>query len=99
REKKPLLVGSFYGTLPDAKDHAEAAILRLKERSLKRKAPLSKKYTKKIRLSRPSRPRKNIIHAVRFSARMSTRRSKARLPPHQRALVRWDGGVDRSVFS
>jgi hypothetical protein len=26
REKKPLLVGSFYGTLPDAKENAEAAI-------------------------------------------------------------------------
>ena len=36
REKKPLLVGSFYGTLPDAKENAEAAILRLKERSRKR---------------------------------------------------------------
>jgi hypothetical protein len=41
-EKKPLLVGSFFGTLPDAKEHAEAAILRLKERSVKRKAPSSK---------------------------------------------------------
>jgi hypothetical protein len=28
REKKPLLVGSFYGTLPDAKENAEAAIFR-----------------------------------------------------------------------
>jgi len=36
REKKPLLVESFYGTLPDAKENAEAAILRLKERSGKR---------------------------------------------------------------
>ena len=36
REKNPLLVGSFYGTLPDAKENAEAAILRLKERSRKR---------------------------------------------------------------
>jgi hypothetical protein len=41
-EKKPLLVGSFYGTLPDAKETAEAAILRVKERSRKRKAPSSK---------------------------------------------------------
>ena len=32
REKKPVLVGSFYGALPDAKKHAEAAITRLKER-------------------------------------------------------------------
>jgi len=29
REKKPVLVGSFYGTLPDAKKHAGAAISRL----------------------------------------------------------------------
>jgi len=29
REKKPLLAGSFYGTLPDAKKHAGAAISRL----------------------------------------------------------------------
>jgi hypothetical protein len=29
REKKPLLVGSFYGALPDAKKHAGAAISRL----------------------------------------------------------------------
>jgi hypothetical protein len=42
REKKPLLVGSFYGTLPDAKGNAEAAILRLKERARKHKAPPSK---------------------------------------------------------
>ena len=41
-EKKPLLVGSFYGTLAEAKEHAEAAISRLKERSRKRKAPLPK---------------------------------------------------------
>jgi hypothetical protein len=42
REKKPVLVGSFYGTLPDAKENAEAAIFRLKERTRKRKAPPSK---------------------------------------------------------
>jgi hypothetical protein len=42
REKKPLLVGSFYGTLQDAKEHAEAAISRLKERTRKFKAPPSK---------------------------------------------------------
>ena len=42
REKKPLLVGSFYGTLQDAKEHAEAAISRLKERTRKPKAPPSK---------------------------------------------------------
>ena len=42
REKKPVLVGSFYGTLPDAKKNAEAAIFRLKERTRKRKAPPSK---------------------------------------------------------
>jgi hypothetical protein len=42
REKKPLLVGSFYGTFEDAKGHAEAAILRLKERARKRKASPSK---------------------------------------------------------
>jgi hypothetical protein len=41
-EEKPLLVGSFYGTLPQAKEHAEAAILRLKERTRKRKVPPSK---------------------------------------------------------
>jgi hypothetical protein len=38
REKKPLLVGSFYGTLPDAKEGAEAAMLRLKGRSRKNRA-------------------------------------------------------------
>jgi hypothetical protein len=42
REKKPLLVGSFSGTLDDAKEHAEAAILRLKQRAQKRKASPSK---------------------------------------------------------
>ena len=42
REKKPVLVGTFYGTLPDAKKNAEAAIFRLKERTRKRKAPPSK---------------------------------------------------------
>jgi len=42
REKKPLLVGSFYGTLPDAKGNTKAAILRLKERARKHKAPPSK---------------------------------------------------------
>jgi len=42
KEKKPLLVGSFYGALPDAKKHAEAAISRLRERIQKHKTPLSK---------------------------------------------------------
>ncbi len=40
REKKPLAVDSFYGSLADAKEHAEAAILRLKERTQKRNTPL-----------------------------------------------------------
>jgi hypothetical protein len=38
REKKPLLVGSFYGALADAKAHAEAAISRIKERTRKQRA-------------------------------------------------------------
>jgi hypothetical protein len=38
QEKKPLLVGSFYGPLADAKEHANAAISRLKERAQKPKA-------------------------------------------------------------
>jgi hypothetical protein len=42
KEKKPLLVGSFYGALPDAKKHAEAAISRLRESIQKHKTPLSK---------------------------------------------------------
>src|SRR5262249_46057736 len=33
--EKPLSVGSFYGTLPEAKEHAEAAISRLKARNRK----------------------------------------------------------------
>ncbi|HEX3340795.1 MAG TPA: hypothetical protein VHT68_16685 [Pseudolabrys sp.] len=37
REKKPVLVGSFCGELPDAKKHADAAIARLKERARKQK--------------------------------------------------------------
>jgi len=37
KEKRPLLVGSFYGSLPDAKKHAEAAIKRLKLRIQNRK--------------------------------------------------------------
>jgi hypothetical protein len=37
REKKALIVGSFYGALPDAKKHAEAAISRLKERTREQK--------------------------------------------------------------
>ena len=40
--KKPLLVGSFYDSLEEAKAHAEAAITRLQERVQKRKASLSK---------------------------------------------------------
>ena len=39
REKKPVLVGSFYGSLPEAKENAEAAILRLKERARKKPPP------------------------------------------------------------
>jgi len=35
REKKPLLVGSFYGPQADAKRHAEEAVTRLKERGRK----------------------------------------------------------------
>jgi len=42
REKKPLLVGSFYGTFEKAKEHAAAATSRLKERIQKRKPPHSK---------------------------------------------------------
>ena len=42
REKKPVLVGSFYGALPDAKKHAEAAITRLKERIRKHLATTKK---------------------------------------------------------
>jgi hypothetical protein len=42
KRKKPLLVGSFYGALPDAKKHAEAAISRLRERIQKHKTLLSK---------------------------------------------------------
>lgn len=42
REKKPLLVGSFYGPLADAKKHAEAAIVRLKERRNKKTTGLKK---------------------------------------------------------
>ena len=42
REKKPLLVGSFYGTFEKAKEHAVAATSRLNERTQKRKPPLSK---------------------------------------------------------
>jgi len=42
REKKPLLVGSFYGTFEKAKEHAAAATSRLKEHTQNRKPPLSK---------------------------------------------------------
>ena len=42
REKKPLLVGSFYDTFEKAKEHAMAATSRLKERTQKRKPPRSK---------------------------------------------------------
>jgi hypothetical protein len=42
REKKPLLVGSFYGTFERAKEHAAAATSHLRERTQKRKPPLSK---------------------------------------------------------
>jgi hypothetical protein len=36
QEKRPMQVGSFYGSLRDAKQHAEAAISRLKERARNR---------------------------------------------------------------
>ena len=39
REKKPLLVGSFFGPQADAKKHAEEAVARLKERGRKRPPP------------------------------------------------------------
>jgi hypothetical protein len=42
QEKKPLLVGSFFGTLPDAKNTRRAAILRLKERTRGHKSPRAK---------------------------------------------------------
>ena len=42
-EKKPVLVGSFYGALPGAKKHAEAAIARLKERIRKHSATTKKR--------------------------------------------------------
>ena len=42
RDKKPLLVGSFYGPLADAKKHAEAAIARLKERRRHKTRPSKK---------------------------------------------------------
>ena len=42
RENKPVLVGSFYGTLPDAKENTEEAILRMKERARKPKASPTK---------------------------------------------------------
>ena len=42
KTKKPLLVGSFYGTFEKAKEHAAAATSRLKERVQKGKPPLSK---------------------------------------------------------
>ena len=38
REEKPVLVGTFYGALSDAKKHAEAAMARLKERIRKTSA-------------------------------------------------------------
>lgn len=41
-DKKPLLVGSFYGPFEKAKEYAEAATLRLSERIKKRKSPPSK---------------------------------------------------------
>jgi len=39
KEKRPLQVGSFYGSLADAKKHAEAAISRLEERARKQNSP------------------------------------------------------------
>jgi hypothetical protein len=41
-ENRPLSVGSFCGTLPEAKEHAEAVISRLRERALKHTVPSSK---------------------------------------------------------
>jgi hypothetical protein len=55
REKKPLLVGSFSGTLDDAKEHAEAAILRLKQRARKRMAHPQSSRTQIIGVGRSSR--------------------------------------------
>jgi hypothetical protein len=43
REERPVVVGSFYGALPDAKKHAEAAIARLKERIRKNSAATKKR--------------------------------------------------------
>ena len=43
REEKPVLVGTFYGALSDAKKHAEAAIARLKERIRKHSATTKKR--------------------------------------------------------
>ena len=39
REKKPLLVGSFFGPQANAKKHAEEAVARLKERNRKGPPP------------------------------------------------------------
>jgi hypothetical protein len=42
-EKRPMLVGSIYGSLSEAEEHAGAAIARLKERAAREKAHLPTK--------------------------------------------------------
>ena len=42
REEKPLEAGSFYGTLEEAKEHAEGTIASLKQRARKYTTPRSK---------------------------------------------------------
>ena len=42
REEKPLEAGSFYGTLGEAKEHAEGTIASLKQRARKHTTPRSK---------------------------------------------------------
>ena len=43
RERKPMQVGSVYGSLLEAEKHAGAAIDRLKERTARENAPLPPK--------------------------------------------------------
>ena len=42
REEKPLEAGSFFGTLEEAKEHAEDTISSLKQRARKHTTPHSK---------------------------------------------------------
>jgi hypothetical protein len=42
REEKPLKAGSFYGTLEEAKEHAEFTISSLKQRARRHTTPRSK---------------------------------------------------------